>query len=83
LSIDYIKINLQPVIRHPAAAAVLAVLNGGGDGSSTKAVAVAVSHKEDKGEQNLAETSLRRSPHSIGGALCGREKADCANRSYR
>jgi len=52
----------------------MVALNGGGDGSSTKAVAVAVSHKEDKGEQNLAETSLRRSPYSIGGALCRREK---------
>lgn len=66
LSIDYIKINLQPVFRHPAAAVVMVAPNGGGDGSSTKAVAVAVSHKEDKGEENLAETSLRRSPYSIG-----------------
>lgn len=70
LSIDYIKINLQPVSRHPAIAVAMVALNGGGDGSSTKAVAVAVSHKEDKGEQNLAETSLRRSPYSIGGSLC-------------
>lgn len=70
LIIDYIKINLQPVFRHPAAAAVFSVLNGGGDGSSTKAVAVAVSHKEDKGEQNLAETSLRRSPLIRSAAHC-------------